>query len=125
MNKSFKITVQDNSETMFIGVSGVVKEDDVFQFENSLHAVEKTKDHRIFVFDFTFLEEIPTVAITIIVLMQMEARKKGQVYTLPPKNHLKTVLLEAGAIRDSELLNTYLNSSITLEEDHPALKRII
>ena len=110
MSTSLKIKAQDNSETMFIRISGIVLHEYLYQLEDSLHDIENTKTHKIFVFDFTHMEEIPAVAISIIVLMQMEARKKGQVYTLAPKNHLRTVFLKAGAIREAELLPSYLNS---------------
>lgn len=103
MSKSFEIIVKVHLDSMFIGVSGVIREEDMYQFESSLRKIEETHKNK-FIFDFSKLESIPKLSIVVLILMQMESRKKGKVFTLAPTNHLKEVLLNSGAIRDGELL---------------------
>ena len=104
MDQTFEVLLKGHRNTLFIGISGVVGNEELHLLENVLLEIEKTIDKNTFVFDFSRLEEISIVAISVIVLMQIEARKRGQVHTIAPSNELKTVFINSGAVRETELM---------------------
>ncbi|WPU66626.1 hypothetical protein [Peredibacter starrii] len=104
MDHSFEIVIKENIHSMFIGISGLIRKEDLHQFESTLLKIEAVKEISTFIFDLTLLEEAPLLVTSVLMLMQMEARKKGRVYCMPPLNHLKMELSKFGVIRDSETM---------------------
>lgn len=69
--------------------------------------MEELSDMRLggesFVFDFTSLQSIGHHALGLLVNIQEEARRKGEVYVLTPQNKMREELLNLHAIKDSEI----------------------
>lgn len=56
-----------------------------------------------FVFDLTALTSVGHHALNLLMSIQAEARKKGEVYILTPKTKMREELLSLHAIKDSEI----------------------
>lgn len=101
--KASNISIVEKTGAMYIKVKGKIQKEDLSGLEESISAIEKTSDGSYFIFDFSLLEDVTLPAIRTIVLMQVEARKKGPVYVLSPNMQLKEKLVNAGAVRSGEL----------------------
>jgi hypothetical protein len=103
---SIKIAITKISVVMYIRLNGQFDRADVKEIEVLKNTVSNSTAEKVFIFDFTEMEEFCKDIIPPLLLCLAEARKKGTLYSLSSKQIITDSLLSAGVIRRNELFNT-------------------